>query len=79
LTLHLQEALSSIPAALTEYGLTLSVDGLTLVYSFENEGGRARITALLRQLNEAGVTFRDLETSQSSLEEIFVSLVRGAA
>ena len=79
LTLHLQDALTRIPAALAEYGLTLSADGMTLVYSFENEGGRARITALLRQLSETGITFRDLETSQSSLEEIFVSLVRGAA
>jgi ABC-2 type transport system ATP-binding protein len=79
LTLHLQDALTQVPAALAEYGLTLSADGMTLVYSFENEGGRARITALLRQLSETGITFRDLETSQSSLEEIFVSLVRGAA
>jgi ABC-2 type transport system ATP-binding protein len=79
LTLHLQDALPGVPAALAEYGLTLSADGMTLVYSFENEGGRARITALLRQLSETGITFRDLETSQSSLEEIFVSLVRGAA
>ena len=79
LTLHLQEALSSVPAALADYGLALSADGMTLVYAFENEGGRARITALLRQLSETGITFRDLETSQSSLEEIFVSLVRGAA
>src|SRR6201996_212692 len=79
LTLHLQEPLAAIPAALDEYGLTLSADGMTLVYSFENEGGRARITGLLRHLGEAGITFRDLETSQSSLEEIFVSLVRGAA
>jgi ABC-2 type transport system ATP-binding protein len=79
LTLHLQEPLASIPPLLDDFGLSLSADGLTLVYVFENEGGRARITALLRQLGEAGVTFRDLETSQSSLEEIFVSLVRGAA
>ena len=79
LTLHLQDALASVPATLGEYGLTLSADGMTLVYAFENEGGRARITALLRQLSETGITFRDLETSQSSLEEIFVSLVRGAA
>jgi ABC-2 type transport system ATP-binding protein len=79
LTLHLQDALTAVPVALAEYGLTLSADGMTLVYSFENEGGRARITALLRQLSETGITFRDLETSQSSLEEIFVSLVRGAA
>jgi ABC-2 type transport system ATP-binding protein len=79
LTLHLQEPLASIPAALDEYGLSLSADGMTLVYVFENEGGRARITGLLRQLGDAAITFRDLETSQSSLEEIFVSLVRGAA
>jgi ABC-2 type transport system ATP-binding protein len=79
LTLHLQEPLAGIPAALDEYGLRLSADGMSLVYVFENEGGRARITGLLRHLGEAGVTFRDLETSQSSLEEIFVSLVRGAA
>jgi ABC-2 type transport system ATP-binding protein len=79
LTLHLQDALPRVPGTLGEYGLTLSADGMTLVYSFENEGGRARITALLRQLSDSGITFRDLETSQSSLEEIFVSLVRGAA
>ncbi|MGC1458290.1 MAG: ABC transporter ATP-binding protein [Steroidobacteraceae bacterium] len=79
LTLHLHDPLVSIPASLSEYGLSLSADGMTLVYCFDSEGGRARITALLRQLGEAGVAFRDLETSQSSLEEIFVSLVRGAA
>ena len=79
LSLHLQDQLASVPTTLHDYGLTLSDDGMTLVYSYDNEGGKARITALLRQLGEAGVTFRDLETSQSSLEEIFVSLVRGAA
>jgi ABC-2 type transport system ATP-binding protein len=79
LTLHLQESLAAIPPQLADYALHLSADGLTLVYSFDNEGGRARITALLRQLNELDLAFRDLETSQSSLEEIFVSLVRGAA
>ena len=79
LTLHLQEPLVGIPAALSSYGLGLGADSMTLVYTFENEGGRARITGLLRQLGEAGITFRDLETSQSSLTDIFVSLVRGAA
>jgi ABC-2 type transport system ATP-binding protein len=79
LTLHLQDPLADIPPTLSEYGLNLSADGMTLVFSFDSAGGRARITALLRQLGEAGVAFRDLETSQSSLEEIFVSLVRGAA
>ncbi len=74
-----EDALAGIPAALDDYGLSLSADGMTLIYIFENEGGRARITGLLRQLGDAAITFRDLETSQSSLEEIFVSLVRGAA
>jgi ABC-2 type transport system ATP-binding protein len=79
LTLHLQEPLAALPAALAAQALTLSADGLTLQYGYDNEGDRTQITTLLRQLNELGVAFRDLETSQSSLEEIFVSLVRGAA
>ena len=79
LTLHLQEPLAALPAALAAHALTLSADGLTLQYGYDNEGDRTQITTLLRQLNELGVAFRDLETSQSSLEEIFVSLVRGAA
>ncbi len=79
LTLHLQEPLAALPAALAAQALTLSADGLTLQYGYDNEGDRTQITTLLRQLNELGVAFRDLETSQSSLEEIFVSLVRGGA
>ena len=79
LTLHLQEPLAALPAALAAHELTLSADGLTLLYGYDNDGDRTQITTLLRELNELGLAFRDLETSQSSLEEIFVSLVRGAA
>ena len=76
LTLHLGAPLDAVPAALADQGLTLGVGGLSLVYGYDNVGGRERIAGLLRAVNEAGLDFRDLETSQSSLEEIFVSLVR---
>jgi ABC-2 type transport system ATP-binding protein len=78
LRLHLAERLESIPKPLEQFKLTLSADGTTLVYSFETEGERTRITALLRELNQLHLNFRDLETQQSSLEDIFVSLVRSA-
>lgn len=76
LTLHLGAPLQEVPALLAGQGLTLGAGGLSLVYAYDNAGGRERIAALLRTVNEAGLDFRDLETSQSSLEEIFVSLVR---
>ena len=78
LRLHLAERLESIPLPLAPFNLTLSEDGMTLVHSFETEGERDRITALLRELNQLHLNFRDLETQQSSLEDIFVSLVRAA-
>jgi len=76
LTLHLQDKLDAVPEALAPYDLTLAAGGHELVYTFENEGERTRITALLRHLGDAGVAFKDLHTSQSSLEDIFVKLVR---
>ncbi|MEY4762267.1 MAG: hypothetical protein RLZZ200_2123 [Pseudomonadota bacterium] len=76
LTLHLGAPLDAVPPALEGQGLVLGADGLSLVYAYDNAGGRERIAALLRTVNESGLDFRDLETSQSSLEEIFVSLVR---
>jgi ABC-2 type transport system ATP-binding protein len=79
LTLHLAEKLDAVPAALTEFGLTLNDEGMSLVYSFETEGERTRITSLLREINQLGLSFRDLETKQSSLEDIFVNLVRKSA
>jgi ABC-2 type transport system ATP-binding protein len=76
LTLHLQSPLRSIPAELAGYPLALSADGNELVYTFDVQGERTGITALLRRLAEHGIDFKDLKTDQSSLEQIFVSLVR---
>ncbi len=75
LTLRLAEAVSEVPAPLAHYGLTLSEGGTALVYHYEKDGGQERIAELLRAVNDTGLPFRDLETSESSLEEIFVSLV----
>ena len=75
LTMHLAEPLGAVPAPLARYGLTLAEGGTALVYQYEKDGGQESIAALLRAVNDAGVPFRDLETSESSLEEIFVSLV----
>jgi ABC-2 type transport system ATP-binding protein len=79
LRLHLVHKLDAVPAALASYSLALTDEGMTLVFTFTNDEQRAQITALLRELNQAGIDFRDLETQQSSLEDIFVSLVRGKA
>jgi ABC-2 type transport system ATP-binding protein len=79
LRLHLMQKLESVPTALAAYELTLTGDGMTLVFTFNNDAERARIAALLREVHQAGIEFRDLETQQSSLEDIFVSLVRSAA
>jgi ABC-2 type transport system ATP-binding protein len=75
LTLHLQSPLQGIPPALAGYALELSDDGTELVYTFDTQGDRTGIDVLLRKLGEAGIDFKDLQTSQSSLEDIFVSLV----
>jgi ABC-2 type transport system ATP-binding protein len=76
LILHLRRPLASIPDGLSAYHLHLSSDGTRLVYTFQAMGGRSRIAELLRELTEQGVDFKDLETRESSLEEIFVRLVR---
>jgi ABC-2 type transport system ATP-binding protein len=79
LTLHLQEPLSAVPAALAGEPLELSADGAELTYTFDSSADRTGIAGLLRRLGEHGIDFKDLKTQESSLEEIFVSLVRGAA
>ncbi len=76
LTLHLQSPLESIPAELAGYPLELSADGNELVYTFDVQHEHTGIASLLRRLGERGIDFKDLQTNQSSLEEIFVSLVR---
>jgi ABC-2 type transport system ATP-binding protein len=76
LTLQLQAPLAALPGSLGEFGLELGPDGTELVYTYDTRGERTGITALLSALAAEGVRFRDLSTKQSSLEEIFVSLVR---
>ena len=78
LTLTLQEPLAAIPAELTGEPLELSGDGTELTYTFDTSADRTGIAGLLRRLGEHGIDFKDLKTEESSLEEIFVSLVRGA-
>jgi ABC-2 type transport system ATP-binding protein len=75
LKLHLQNKLPSIPASLAAHHLELSQDGDELVYTYDTKGERTGITSLMNDLTTAGITFNDLNTTQSSLEEIFVSLV----
>ena len=75
LTLHLQEPLTAIPAGLADYQLELAAGGSELVYTFDAQAQDTGIAALLRQLAGQGVDFKDLQTQESSLEDIFVSLV----
>ncbi len=76
LALSLQRPLEVVPDALASYDLSIAADGAELVYTYDTRAERTGITALLRDLAEAGIRFSDLRTSQSSLEDIFVSLVR---
>jgi ABC-2 type transport system ATP-binding protein len=75
LTLHLHDPITAVPDALADYNLEIVGDGMGLVYTYDTRGERTGITALLADLGAAGIRFRDLETEQSSLEDIFVSLV----
>ncbi len=77
LTLHLDAPLAEIPGRLADYGLELAGGGGQLVYTYDDaRGDRASILKLLEDLAAAGIAFKDLQTSQSSLEDIFVSLVK---
>ena len=76
LSLQLQEPIAEVPEHLAGYGLALAGDGSELVYTYDGERQRSGIGALLEDLNRAGIAFRDLQTSQSSLEDIFVDLTR---
>ena len=79
LTLTLQEPLQRIPEGLAGLPLELSDDGTALVYTFDVQSERTGIATLLRQLAEQGIDFKDLHSSESSLEDIFVHLVRSNA
>ena len=76
LTIELRQAINEIPANLANYQLELSSDGQSLIYSYDTRRDRTGITALMQSVNEAGLILRDIHTSQSSLEDIFVNLVR---
>jgi ABC-2 type transport system ATP-binding protein len=75
LTLDLQKRLDAIPEGLNGHPLALAADGQQLIYTYDSKGERTGIAALLKDLSEAGIRFKDLSTQQSSLEDIFVGLV----
>jgi ABC-2 type transport system ATP-binding protein len=75
LTLHLLEPMAAVPAGLASWPITLNAGGTELEYTFDASEERTGIPALLRRLGELGIGFKDLQTRQSSLEDIFVSLV----
>ena len=76
LTLHLQNTLRLVPPELAHYHLELANGGTDLIYTYDTQGERTSIATLLEDLDKAGISFKDLQTTQSSLEDIFVSLVR---
>jgi ABC-2 type transport system ATP-binding protein len=77
LILELHEPLDAIPAELADYGLEIGNDGTSLIYTYDVTAERKGITALMADLGPAGIRYRDMVTRQSSLEDIFVDLVRG--
>ena len=79
LTLSLQTPLDAVPDGLREWPLELGADGTSLIYTFDTQGEDTGIAVLLRKLSDLGIDFKDLHSSESSLEDIFVSLVRGGA
>jgi len=79
LTLNLSEVMTDIPEGLAEWGVTLKADGHELEYVFDTHDERTGIPSLLRRMSDLGIAFKDLNTRQSSLEEIFVSLVHDGA
>jgi ABC-2 type transport system ATP-binding protein len=78
LKLHLQNKIAAIPADLAAYRLELSDGGREVIYNYDTKGERTGITSLLSDLRDAGIRISDLDTTQSSLEDIFVSLVRAS-
>jgi ABC-2 type transport system ATP-binding protein len=79
LTLHLQNPLAAVPPQFAAYRLELTGGGTQLVYTFDDQAEHTGIADLLRDLGAQGIDFKDLHTTQSSLEDIFVNLVRGRA
>jgi ABC-2 type transport system ATP-binding protein len=78
LILDLQKQLRTLPTELGNYRLEVADEGRQLIYTYDTQAERTGITALLQSLNEAGIRFKDLNTTQSSLEQIFVDLVKNS-
>ena len=76
LLIELRHGIGELPSKFSDYDLEVSADGTQLTYTYDTQGERTGITALLQDLHESGVQLKDLRSSQSSLEEIFVSLVK---
>ena len=76
LQIDLQDEITTLPDSLSGYDLRLSANGRQLIYAYDTKAGRTGITGLLTDLSAAGLVLRDLQTSQSSLEDIFVDLVK---
>ena len=76
LRIELKQAIDGLPPELAEFNLEVADDGSFLVYTYDPDVERTGITKLLKSINEMGLTLKDLQTSQSSLEEIFVKLVK---
>ncbi|PKO80196.1 MAG: multidrug ABC transporter ATP-binding protein, partial [Betaproteobacteria bacterium HGW-Betaproteobacteria-13] len=76
LTVQLQEAIDTIPETLAAYELERAADGHALVFTYDAERAQHGVAELLRDLATAGITFKDVNTTQSSLEDIFVDLVK---
>jgi ABC-2 type transport system ATP-binding protein len=76
LTLYLQTPLQQVPSELSAYALALSGDGHELTYTYDTQGQGGGIVEFMQRLGAAGIPYKDLQTTQSSLEDIFVSLVR---
>ena len=79
MNIELQAPLDAVPEALASYRLALSADGRSLDYTYDREAARTGIASLLRDLSASGLVLRDVQTRQSSLEDIFVGLVRDGA
>jgi ABC-2 type transport system ATP-binding protein len=79
MTVELQAPLDAVPPSLAGYRLTLGDEGRTLTYAYDRTAARTGIVSLLRDLSASGLTLRDVQTRQKSLEDIFVDLVREEA
>ena len=79
LIIEIKDPITEIPASLVAYHLELSADGTMLTYNYDTRGKRTGITTLMQAINSSGLELKDLQTKQSSLEDIFVNLVRESA